>query len=304
MRKRILLSLALACTAMLQFNCSGCGGGNDEEIQAFIPEDDLGSSNANYNFEAMNEVIASFSSPVEMAALLKDIEMPFTNRYLLDPDKVKEVTTLFKKSLGLGMLSVDLGYLNVYQKTSQILQYLVAVRQLTEELKLGQFFDFPTLKRLATSDDNIDTLQFMCTQSYRNMDAHLRDSQRSNLSALLVTGVWTESLYLLTQIEKEIKDQNGQYSSDLKDAIGQQKSVLNSLLPILRMFKDKDTNFGDLVKDLEELKDVLDVVNITVQVENSPDGSVINEYTVIEISDEDLSEIITATEKIRNKIIN
>lgn len=303
MHKKLLLSLALVCTALFQFNCSGCGDNSGDNETAFIPDDDAGSSNANYNSEAMNEVIASFSSPVEMAAVIEDAGVPFSNKYLLDPDKAKEYSTLFKKSLGLGMLSVDLGYLNVYQKTSQILAYLVAVKGLTEDLKLGQFFDFATLKRLATSDDNIDTLQFMCTQSYRNMDAHLRDNQRSNLSALLVTGVWTESLYLLTQLEKEIKEKDGKYSEDLKDVIGQQKSVLGNLLPILRMFKDRDQNFDELVQNLEELKDVLDVVNISVQVENADDGSV-SEYSVVQISDEELNEIIIAAEKIRNKIIN
>lgn len=302
MYRRWLVPFALACTSLLQFNCSGCGGGSNDEDINFIPEDDIRSANASYNPDAMNEIIASFSSPVEMAAMLEDSGVPFSRSYLVDPEKTKEYTSNFKKALGLGVLSTDLGYLNVYQKTGQIIEYLANIRNLTEELKLGQFFDFATLKRLATSDDNIDTLQFMCTQSYHNMDAHLRENQRSNLSALLVTGVWLESLYLLTQVEKE------QHSEDLKNAIGNQKGILNTLLPILINFREQD-HFEELVQNLEELKDVLDVVKVSVQVKeipsvNNPGTMVQQEFTVIEISDEELHEIISVTEKIRNKIIN
>jgi hypothetical protein len=238
-----------------------------------------------------------------MAALLKDSGVPFSQRYLVDPEMVNKYTSSFKRALGLGVLSADLGYLNVYSKTSLILDYLVAIRKLTESLTLGQFFDFQALKRLATSDDNVDSLLIMSVQSYQNMDEHLRNNQRSNLSALMVTGVWIESMYLVTQVAKE------QTNGEFKNTIGEQKGILNNLLPILRLFKENDKKFSDLVGNLEELKDVLDVVKITVQVKDNvqtrTDGVIEqNEESIVTVSDEELSEIITVTEKIRNKIIN
>jgi hypothetical protein len=136
------------------------------------------------------------------------------------------------------------------------------------------------------------------------MDEHLRSSQRSNLSAVMVTGVWVESLYLVTQVAKE------RPSDDFKNTIGEQKGILNSLLPILKLFvKENDKNFSELVRNLEELKDVLDVVKITVKVNENvkprEDGVYVqNEESIVTVSDEELKEIITTTEKIRNKIIN
>jgi hypothetical protein len=289
--------------AFLQFNCGGCESNSDDDIK-FLPQDDMSSTDVNYNSDAMNEVIGSFSSPVEMAAMLKSSDVPFNNRYLVDPDMVKDYTTSFKRALGLGVLSADLGYLNVYSKTSMILDYLVSIRQITEELKLGQFFDFQSLKRLATSDDNIDSLLIMCVQSYQNMDEHLRNNQRSNLSALMVTGVWVESMYLVTQVAKE------QTTEELKNTIGEQKQILNHLLPILKLFvKDTDKNFTELVQNLEELKEVLDVVKITVHEKSDlpqrTDGVIEqNEESIVTVSSEELQEIIATTDKIRNKIIN
>ncbi|MCR4559507.1 MAG: hypothetical protein K5685_05460 [Bacteroidales bacterium] len=296
--------MALVCLTFVQFSCGGCGGSGSGDVD-FIPSEDevVTTSDVNYDAEAMNEVIASFSSPVEMAALLKDSDVPFSQKYLMDPDKVNGYTSSFKRALGLGILSADLGYLNVYSKTSMILDYLVGIRKLTESLTLGQFFDFQALKRLATSDDNIDSLLIMSVQSYHNMDEHLRNNQRSNLSALMVTGVWIESMYLVTQVAKERPNE------EFKNTIGEQKGILNNLLPILKLFKGNDKHFADLVGNLEEVKEVLDVVKITVQVKDDlpveSEGAIVqNEESIVTVSDEELSEIITVTEKIRNKIIN
>jgi F0F1-type ATP synthase delta subunit len=134
------------------------------------------------------------------------------------------------------------------------------------------------------------------------MDEHLRNNQRSNLSALLVTGVWVESLYLITQVAKE------QPSDRLRETIGEQKRILNNLLPIMKLFKNSDNNFEELLQYLEELKEVFDVVKITDHVDENPevreDGVIVqNEYSVVELSKEELQEIITTTEKIRNKIV-
>lgn len=307
MRNKWLGALALVSVTFMQFSCGGCnGGGGDADIQ-FIPGDDKSAADVNYDSDAMNEVIGSFSSPVEMAATVEDSGVPFSTKYLANPETVKEYSSSFKKALGLGVLSADLGYLNVYSKTSQILDYLVSIRGLTEDLKLGQFFDFGSLKRLATSEDNLDSLQIMCTQSYQNMDEHLRNNQRSNLSVLLVTGVWVESFYLITQVTKE-QSSKGEPSERLRETVGLQKNILNNLLPIVKLFKDTDKNFENLVQNLEELKDVLSAAKITEHVDNtmpaSEDGVIMqNEYSVVELSNEDLQEIITTTEKIRNKII-
>ncbi|MCQ2975251.1 MAG: hypothetical protein MJ211_10655 [Bacteroidales bacterium] len=289
---------------MLQFNCSGCGS-DDEHIE--FKEEEKQETNVKFDPDAMNEIIASFSSPVEMAATIQNSGVPFSTKYLINPEVTDNYTTSFKKALGLGFLSADLGYLNVYSKTSQILEYLVAIRKISEDLKVGQFFDFALLKRLATTAENIDSLLIMSVQSYQNMDEHLRNNQRSNLSALLVTGVWIESLYLITQVSKEVDN------PELKDRIGEQKNILKNLLPILKLFQGKE--YEQLVQYLEELDNVYDFVKISYEEGETETKTYIDSYgqeqtvicqggqSVISMTNEELQEIITTTEKIRNKLI-
>ena len=81
-------------------------------------------------------------------------------------------------------------------------------------------------------------------------------------------------------------------------------------MPLLKLFaKESDKNFTELVRNLEELKDVLDVVKIDTRkkenVRPHEDGVFEQDYEdIVIVSDEELVEIITTTEKIHNKIIN
>lgn len=294
--------LAIITLASLQL---GCGNGGKKQNDEYNLDDALNdSTNAIViDEEAINEVIQSFSSPVETAALLDNLDVPFSKNYLVPAETAEDYDTNTKKAFALGVLSADLGYLNVYKKTTQIVEYLSVIKKLADDLRIGQFFDFQTLKRLATSNDNLDSLLFLSVSSFHQMDEHLRNNARSNLSALVVTGVWLESLYFLTQVSLE------QPSESLRENIGEQKTILNSLLPILKVYQS-EAYFKDIVEDFEELKKAYEDVGIRYEVQEPKTEIIDNrlvitqsEISIIEMTDSQLEEIIKVTEKVRNKLI-
>ncbi len=254
---------------------------------------------------AINDVLESFSSPVELAALIKDLDVPFSKKYLASPDDADDYDTNFKKAIGLGVLSADLGYLNVYAKTAEIVNYLAVIKEISDDLSIGQFFDFHSLKRLATNNDNMDSLMFLSVNSFHQMDEHLRKNGRSKLSALVVTGVWIEGLFLSTQIMTE------QESPELYDRIGEQKIILEKIFNILEAYQEIDKNFEEIVNDFKPLKSEYDKVDITFIIGESIskviDGNEVivqNDESKVEMKDEQLKKIISLTEKIRNKLIS
>lgn len=305
-KKRWYISLICIAIAVAIISCGGSNKGNGYDDVEEYDASAASLGDVNYDPAAMESLIMSFSSPVETAALLEKSGVPFNRNFLINPDDVSDYSTSFKKALGLGVLSADLGYLNVYSQTSEVVDYLASIRKLSEDLKVGQFFDFQSLKRLATSssNDDLDSLLFMCVDSYHKMTENLVETRRSHLSVLLVTGVWVESVYILTQVAQK----NG--GEDFKDQIGEQKNILKDLLPIIKLFA-ADKSFENLIQDLEELKDVFDVVKITTQVEGDAKMEIVNgvavinqnETSVVTMSNEEFQEIIRTTEKIRNKLI-
>lgn len=296
-----LLYLLFASSILLIFNA--CGNSNEEEN---IDTGKIDSSVKVIPEGEINDIIQSLPSPVEMAALIKDVGVPFSKGYLASTDKAEDYDTNFKKALGLGILSADLGYLNVYAQTNEIVNYLAVIRKISDDLNIGQFFDFQTLKRLATNNENMDSLLFLSTNSFRQMDEHLRKNNRSNLSALVVTGVWIEGLYLLTQIVK-----SGTTNKDLENRIGEQKIILDKLYSILQAYRAQDKNFEKLADDFGELRAKYESIQITVETgevtTKEIDGVIVvipNDKSVVKMSKDQLNSIIALTESIRNKLIS
>ena len=135
------------------------------------------------------------------------------------------------------------------------------------------------------------------------MDSYLRETQRSYLSSLMITGLWIEGLYLATQVAREY------HHPDISERIGEQKIILNDLLNVLNLYK-KDPRFNELIQDIEPLNVEFKKINITYEIGEpetiEKDGRLViiqNEKSIVEISDEQLNRIIEKTEKIRNKFI-
>ncbi len=294
---------------ILGLSLTFCGGGNtndesiDEGLEKLLEdeEDVVVVSEAE-----IDDIIQSLPSPAEMAALIESLGVPFSKSYLASPEQADDYDTNFKKALGLGILSADLGYLNVYAQTNESVNYLATIRKISDDLNVGQFFDFQTLKRLATSNENMDSLMFLSQNSFREMDSHLRKNSRSNLSALVVTGVWMESMYLLTQIVSDGSD-----DKDLSDRIGEQKVILEMLNKVLQVYKVQDKNFKELATDFEELKMAYTDVDITF--EPGPVTTVMidgievvttEDKSTVTMTESQLNTIIDLVERIRNKLIS
>jgi hypothetical protein len=253
--------------------------------------------------QAMDEIVQNISSPVEIAALIKAVGVPYSNQHLATTDYVDNYNTSFKKALGLGIFGADLGYQNMYNKTGGVIDYISAIKTLADGIRVGQFFDFTTLKRLATNNQNLDSLMYISVQNFNQMDRYLRENKRSNLSSLIVAGVWIESMYLLGEVIKESPN------AELSEKIGEQKIILSNLMILLRNY-ERDPDFKKLIDDLEQIQGIYRDVTITYE-KGEPemveeDGMLVikqNDKQYIEISDETLIKIINKTAEVRNKII-
>lgn len=268
-----------------------------------IPDSVAEAASRRISADAMEEIVQNVSSPVEMAALIKELGVPFSTRYLATTDYLDTYHTSFKMAYNLGVFGADLGYLNMYQENTQAVEYLTAINRLADGIRVGQFFDFSTLKRLATNNEDIDSLMYISVSSFNNMDNYLRNNNRGHLSALMIAGIWVEGMYLATQVAREKPDPS------LADRIGEQKVNLSNVMLILDNYKSQP-EFPELISMLQELKDMYDKIEITYEIgepeQVEKDGMIMivqNEKSIVHISDEQLAGIISKTEEIRNNLI-
>ncbi len=253
--------------------------------------------------EIINEMIHSIPSPIEMTSLIQSTGADFNQSLLNKTDNLDKYTTAHQKAINLGIYGAELGYLNIYEKTMISVDYISAVRTLARDLKVEQFFDFQTLKRLASSNKNIDSLINITTQSFSKMDAFLREQNRTKASVLIVTGTFIEGLYIATQIAEQ------KANPELVERVGEQKMSIDNLLLMLNVYKS-DPEMETLGKQIGELKKLYDGVQI-ITVYGEPtskevDGMLViedNSTSEVKMSEELLTQITEKIKEIRSKII-
>lgn len=256
--------------------------------------------------EAVADIVQNIASPVEIAAILQSMQIPFSAGYLASTQEAEKLTTNFRKAVMLGIYGADLGYLNIYGKTGNSVDVLSAIKRLADGLRVGQFFDFETLKRLSASKSNLDSLLFLSVNSYNQIDNYLRDNDRGSISALMITGVWIEGQYLATQVALSHDDEI------LRDRIGEQKIILGDLLMLLRPYRGSSEEYGSLYDMMEQIRAKYAGVKVSYKLaepetREDKDGRLVmvqNEESIVEMTDDQLAEIAALSKEVRNKLIS
>ena len=300
MFKKLIYFVALT---LVFGGCSSCGNKGVDADQEFAIPDSAMAEEIVFDPSVVQEMAENVASPVEIAALIKSLKVPFSKDILAPTKNIDGLNTNFKRAIGFGVYGADLGYINMYSQNSMVLDYITGIKTLADGLKVGQFFDFTTLKRLATNKENIDSLMHISTQNFNKIDAHLKETNRSSLSCVIVAGVWIEGLYLSCQVASIID------SDKMNESIGEQKIAFTTLYKMLSLYK-KDPNISELVEDMKELKSIYDEVTISYEI-GEPDmveeNGVItfkqNDKSNVNITDDQLKRIRAAIIKVRNKQI-
>lgn len=269
------------------FGCNGNNGGQEKiDLQSLL---ESGSDRVEISTESMNEIIESIPSPVEIAMIIKKSGMGFDEELLNRQDNSSLYTTDQSKALGIGIYSGDLGYINMYEKSFLTVNYLNTIKKLADDISIGQFFDFQTIKRLASNSDKMDSLIYLSTINFNKMDAFLRSQQRSHMSLLMVTGTWTEGLYIAT------RNYLSTGNPEIMEWIGYQKIIVNQLILGLSAYKD-DSYFNQIVTDMNRLKQLYDTINITYEY-HEPESVEIDGRLVI--VDKSTSRVDITSEQVR-----
>jgi hypothetical protein len=301
MRKNILMLLSV-----IGITVCACGDRSGSRNTFVFPESDTFpiAEAEQLSAEAIDDIVRNISSPVEISAILQALSVPFSNEYLASTKDIDRLSTNFGKALKLGIYGADLGYLNMYERTGNSIEVVQAIKKLADGIRVGQFFDFETIKRLADSRSSLDSLLFISIQSYNYMDEYLREGQRGHLSSLMVTGVWIEAQYFATQVIQNYPDEI------LRNRIGEQKIILNDLIMLLAPYCSSSKEFTSLCSKMERLRDAYREVRITYTLGEpetiEADGRLTviqNEESLVEMTDQQLLVIIELTKAIRNELI-
>ena len=295
-------NLFIVVLCLLLASCGNKSGKNKVSIDSIIDESKQ-ESGLEISAESLNSIIEAIPSPLEIAMVIMQSGSGFNDKMLNDLGNAKQYSTDQEKAFNIGIYSGDLGYINMYEKAYLTVNTLTTIKDLADDINVGQFFDFATIKRMASQSDKMDSLIYISTNTFNKMDAFLRSQKRSNLSILMVTGTWTEGLYIATQVIKETNNK------ELVEWVGYQKVIIDQLILGLSAYK-RDPYFEGLMADLASLKTVYDKISITYDYHEPEsvevDGRLVivdKSTSTVNITPEQVKEISDLVTQIRQKLV-
>jgi hypothetical protein len=293
----------LFTAAAMSLSVISCNSGQDQDTLSKDTLVDTTLSKLVVSDKTIDGIINSIPSPLETTSLIKESNLKYDESYLNPCDNLQKYKSKYAKSFAIGIYSADLGYLNLYEKNFAAINYIIAVHKLASDLELAQFFDFETLKRLASSNKNLDSLLYISTSCFNKMDSYLRKNKRSEQSSLIIIGAWIEGLYFEGKMAKNNPGKT------IRESIGGQKIAMNNIMAILDAYKG-NSYFENIRKQFEPLKSQFDKVEISYSYKEPESKEVNGELVVVEKSESEIivtedvfNSILTNTEEIRNSIL-
>jgi hypothetical protein len=254
--------------------------------------------------EILDEMMASLPQPTEIANIISLVsDKEFSIDILIPSKKASQYTSRQTQALALGAYGVDLGYININDKTLYTIEYLQSVRTLSKEIHVDQFFDFEMMQRLSKNQNNVDSLIYISTLNFQKIDSFLRDNNKGDLSVMLLVGAWLEGMHMYGEIAKASSN------PDINNMIGEQKIVFDNVYAILSKFNNNEfyIKFHGM---LEPLKKSFDDIKISYEYKEPEmkevDGKLVvvdNTTTTIQVTKEQVAAISKEIEIIRNKLL-
>jgi len=297
--KRILIFSITVVLFQSFFSCQNKQTTTEDKIEAQV--DQQIDSNATQVI-MFNGALFSIPSPYQISLLIKKEKIDFNEEMINPLQNTSNYTSNFKKAINLGVLGSDLAYLNIYEQTPTAIKYFSRIKALSQELDISSCFDKKIIERVDKNMGNQDSLLVIISNSYRKADKFLKENNRNDLGVLILTGGFIESLYSITQLSANIKDQ------ELLYRIGEQKNPLENLIKIISPYYNQSDDYSKLSDMLIDLAYDFDGIDInytyekpTVDVKNKL--TVINSKSKVVVSDAQLTTIREKVSKIRDFII-
>lgn len=291
-----LLSISLAAL-VISTSCGGDKPKDDEQNNENVVDVDTAKT-AVLNVGGQ---LFSIPSPIQTAMLIQKSGVSYNKEILNPSNKVNTYSTDYVRALNLGIYGADLGYVSMYNQTQDAIGYLAGVKQLADKLGVSAAFDANTMKRIETNIANKDSMLMLVGVAYRASDAYLKSNQRTEISSLILTGGWIESMHFsITALKQKAND-------DIKYRIAEQKQALESIIKLIGSHNLPDANtlstqLTDLLKVYEGIQFKYNFVEPVT--DSLKKMTYINSTNEVSVSNEQIEQIATKIQEIRNNIIN
>lgn len=213
--------------------------------------------------EDIAKVTAHFPSPVDFVSYINHANLAYNGQWL---NPIGQVSSYLGRpewaALNLGVYMADLGYQSLYMRSEAALQYLKTAKQLSDQLNILNEKTNEYLRRFEQNLSNRDSLLTITREAYYSIEDYLRENDKRDLAALIVTGAWVEGLYGGgTILTSQANFFNNEKYRPLIYRIGAQKNSLSNIIAMLEKIEDVE-EVNKLVQELKQLQQYYQQVEV------------------------------------------
>jgi hypothetical protein len=293
----VLMVVVILAGYMNLTSCSGCQKTKQDQPAMDNKKDSMDQARV----EQLKKIFFNIPSPVEMASLIKKEGFSYDKKILNKVENVDSYVGEAKQAINLGIYGADLSYASIFDQKQECMKYFAAAKKLASAMSIDGGINDSIVAKLAEQQENRDSILKIVTGAYADLNGYLKENNRVEVSALVISGGWLEALYLsLTYAEKS----NG---TAIKARVAEQKMVLENLLNYYSSFADRPV-LNDMKNDLLAIQKVLNQVEITAQkttVTKADDGMmVIGNGGKANMKDDTMKALVEVVKQIRTKYIS
>jgi len=290
-------TFAVLMTVSLSFSSCGDSSADSALTQAYASADEKTEEQAS----RVKKIFYAIPAPIEMVSLIQEVGSRYDYSLLNKVEKRSQYNTAKSKAINLGIYGADLSYTSVFDQNQESILYMSCAKQLADELGVSSAFSDETMARIEENLDNRDSLLHIITQTFYELDAYLKENDRSNISAQVITGGWLEGLYLASKMVQKFGKGN-----ELSTRMVDQQYALKDLIALNEAY-NKDGSLDEVLVDLRSLEAIYneagnDTGSVDTQVDKNGKVTLGGGPSAV-MSDSSLDRLIAKTIEIRQKYV-
>jgi uncharacterized membrane-anchored protein YhcB (DUF1043 family) len=201
----------------------------------------------------------------EVIKTLTQLEVGYMKNISNPVENSKKYISSTTRAINLGAYGADLSYATLYNIQQEVINYLNAIRSLTNELNMSKLYNEELYNKIKQNFDNRDELVKILTSSFNDTYSYLSDNDQQPLALLVVGGAWVEGMFLTTRVSAAA------YNVPLISRILlDQKKSFELFLQITKPYAN-DPSVSDFIKLLDPVKKVYEGLSTSLTEKNIKD---------------------------------
>jgi hypothetical protein len=201
----------------------------------------------------------------QVIKMLTELEVGYIMGISNPVENSKKYFSSTTRATNLGVFGADLSYATLYNQQQEVINYLDAIRALSNELNMSKIYNEDLYNKIKQNIDNKDELVKILTGAFNDSYSYLSDNDQQPLALLVVGGAWVEGMYLTTHVSEAAYQVEG-----ISKVLLEQKKSFDLFLEITKPYLN-DPSVSDFVKLLDPVKQVYNGISTGLTEQNIKD---------------------------------